>query len=381
VLPALQVKGDGLRRLVRYLDALIRTVRFPGKAFHFVDWLAQQEEYAGLTTLYPADVARCFSRYCGVPAELVSDDHALSVEQIAQQLAQRVIGQPDACGRCAGVLARFKARINDPDLPLGTFLFVGPTGVGKTELAKQLARYLFGDERRMVRLDMSEYMTGASAQRLLEVGRGVTSLAQRVREQPLLLILLDEIEKAHPQVFDLLLGVLGEGRLTDGMGRLIDFRMTLIVMTSNLGAGSGAVAGFGDRVGADHLRQVRRHFRPEFFNRIDHVIPFASLSPADILRIVDLVLEDTRQRTGLVRRGMRLVVSRPAREHLARVGFHPTRGARPLRRAVEELVVTPLAVMLSAKPQLADLTLQVVTADEPPSRVAASAPTRRKGAQ
>jgi len=363
-LPDLTVRGDGLRRLVQYLDAFIRTVRFPGKGFHFVDWLARQEDLRSVTTLYPADVAGAFSRYCGVPVELVSDDHTLPVERIAERLGRRVIGQPLACRSCASVVARFKARVNDPELPLGTFLFVGPTGVGKTELAKQLTRYLFGDEQRMVRLDMSEYMTGASAQRLLDVNRGASSLAQRVREQPLSLVLLDEIEKAHPQVFDLLLGVLGEGRLTDALGRFVDFRMALIVMTSNLGVTDVSPAGFSDRQREDYLRHVRRHFRPEFFNRIDHVVAFSQLCLEEIEQIVEIVLQEAGERAGLRRRGIRLAVSQEARRHLARAGFHPTRGARPLKRAVEELVVTPLAVMLAAEPQLAGLTVEVVASSE-----------------
>jgi len=359
-LPEVTVEGDGVRRLVQYLDAFSRAVRFPGKGFHFVDWLAKQGRPR---TLFPADVARAYSEYSGLPVELISDDHPLPVAEVAGALGERVIGQEEACRRCGDVIARFKARINDPELPLGTFLFVGPTGVGKTELAKQVTRYLFGDEGRMVRIDMSEYMTTASTRRLLEVGQGVTSLAQRVREQPLAVVLLDEIEKAHPQVFDLLLGVLGEGRLTDSMGRLVDFRTTMILMTSNLGVSDAAPVGFGARERDDYVRAVRQHFRPEFVNRIDHVISFRHLTPDDIERIVDLVLEEAGRRAGLRRRNIVLRVSDEARRLLAREGFHPTRGARPLRRTVEERVMTPLAVRLSAEPRLADRTIEVVVRD------------------
>src|SRR5262249_5414436 len=188
-------------------------------------------------------------------------------------------------------------------------LLVGPTGVGKTELAKQLERPMFGGESKMIRIDLSEYMVAGSSQRLLETGRGVTSLAQRVRNEPLTLVLFDEIEKAHPEVFDLLLGVLGEGRLTDDSGRLVDFRMALIVMTSNLGVSDTAEVGFGvapaDRQ-SNTERRVRHHFRPELFNRIDHVVPFDALSRDDVLRIVDLEIDKARERTGLVRRNLRL---------------------------------------------------------------------------
>ena len=263
----------------------------------------------------------------------------------------------------AGVLARFKAGLNDPEKPVGTLLFVGPTGVGKTELSKQLARTLFGNEDRMIRLDMSEYMLPGSAQRLMEVGPGITSLAERVRQQPMSLVLFDEIEKAHPEVFDLLLGILGEGRLTDSLGRLVDFRMAVVCMTSNLGVEQSEPAGFGAERGAeDFLRAIRQAFRPELFNRIDHVIPFRRLSEADVLRIVDLELEKAASRAGLLRRRLRLVVEPDARAWLARHGYDPKLGARPLKRLIEAKVMAPIAVRLSAEAGLEGAMLPVVVA-------------------
>ena len=180
-------------------------------------------------------------------------------------------------------------------------------------------------------------------------------------------MLLDEIEKAHPEVFDLLLGMLGEGRLTDADGRLVDFRMTICVMTSNIGVQAHAAAGFGDASdGAeDLLRAVRSHFRPEFFNRIDHVIPFGSLSPEHIRRIVDLELAQVAQRTGLVRRRLRLRVEPDARAWLAERGWHPTKGARPLKRVIEERLVAPVAALLAEQPRLQDCELVVCTAGVP----------------
>jgi ATP-dependent Clp protease ATP-binding subunit ClpC len=232
--------------------------------------------------------------------------------------------------------------------------------VGKTELAKHLARTMFGDANRMHRFDMSEYMMPGAAMRMLEVESGASSLAQKVRQQPLSLILLDEIEKAHPEVFDLLLGILGEGRLTDSLGRLVDFRATLIVMTSNLGAREGAPPGFGAAAGGDFLRSVRDHFRPEFFNRIDRVISFRSLDPDDVLKIVDLELDKAQARTGLLRRNLRLDVELGARRRLAELGFHPTRGARPLTRVIEERVITPVAVRMARDPAFRDRSVVVV---------------------
>ena len=343
----------GKKRLVQHLSMLRRDVLFPGKALRFADWLGQEAEPAARPreprVLYPRDVSAAYARYSGIPIELISDDIPAGAGSIAATLRRRIIGQDAACEVAARVLARFKAGMNDPERPCGTLLFVGPTGVGKTELAKQLARAMFGDESRMIRLDMSEYMLPGAAGRLLEVGPGSTTLAQRVRQEPLSLVLLDEIEKAHSEVFDVLLGILGEGRLTDEEGRLVDFRMALIVMTSNLGVATRPPVGFGDGGGsAVALSGVREHFRPELFNRIDHVVPFASLDRESVLRVVDLELEKARARTGLVRRNLRLRVLPEARARIAELGFDPRRGARPLKRVIEEQVITPIAARMAA---------------------------------
>ncbi|MCY1078094.1 AAA family ATPase [Archangium lansingense] len=353
----------GLRQLVGHLETFQRDSLFPGKAFRFLDWLEQQGERGKARTLYPRDVSEAYARYTGLPLQLISDEIPAEQTMLAAQLRQGVIGQDRACELAAGVLARFKAGLNDPEKPVGTLLFAGPTGVGKTELSKQLARTLFGNEDRMIRLDMSEYMLPGSAQRLMEVGPGITSLAERVRQQPMSLVLFDEIEKAHPEVFDLLLGILGEGRLTDSLGRLVDFRMAVVCMTSNLGVEQSEPAGFGaERGSEDFLRAIRQAFRPELFNRIDHVIPFRRLSEADVLRIVDLELEKAASRAGLLRRRLRLVVEPDARAWLARHGYDPKLGARPLKRLIEAKVMAPIAVKLSAEAGLEGAMLPVVVA-------------------
>jgi ATP-dependent Clp protease ATP-binding subunit ClpC len=407
--PKLVLRPEALRRVVTHLELFRRDTCFPGKGFRFLDWLNQEHGYdetldlahglappsdpeaeteaeaevevaaasetpapskpdAGVTILRAQQASAAFSRHTGLPLELISEESVAGPETIATRLRAGVVGQDRACATAARVLARFKAGLDDPERPVGSMFFVGPTGVGKTELAKQLARYMFGAAERMIRLDMSEFMLPGASQRLLAVGPGVESLAEKVRQQPLSLILLDEIEKAHAEVFDLLLAVLGEGRMTDAGGSLVDFRMTLIVMTSNLGVSERGPAGFGGESEAAVARSfdgaVRRHFRPEFFNRIDFVIPFRNLAPADIRAIVDLELAKMGKRTGLARRELRLVVSEAARETLADWGWHPTRGARPLKRVLEEQVMAPLAVLLARTPTLRGRALRVVTAAE-----------------
>ncbi|MBX3230998.1 MAG: ATP-dependent Clp protease ATP-binding subunit [Labilithrix sp.] len=363
---SLDVHPSAMKRLVRHLSALERGVAFPGKALRFVDWLALENKGAEGKTLYPRDASAAYSRYSGVPLTLLSDDVAAGPEALAALLSARVIGQDAACGACGRLLARFKASLGDPERPSGVLLFVGPTGVGKTELAKQLARTTFGGEERMIRLDMSEYMLPGSATRLTTSRPGTASLAARVREQPLSLVLLDEIEKAHAEVFDLLLGILGEGRLTDDSGRFVDFRTTMIVMTSNLGVSDRPPAGFGDATNeaSTYLRKVRAHFRPELYNRIDYVLPFRALAPADVERIVDLELASALNRTGFTRRSVHVRASPAARARLAERGYHPTRGARPLRRLIEEAVMTPIATRLAADPTFRDREVPVIADEE-----------------
>ncbi|MFO0755842.1 MAG: AAA family ATPase [Byssovorax sp.] len=351
----------GKKRLVQHLAMFRRDMCFPGKALRFLDFLSQEAEgkEGKAPELYPRDVSAAYARYSGLPIELIADEIPASADALGEKLARAVIGQDRACASAARVLSRFKAGLDDPERPSGTLLFVGPTGVGKTELSRALCRTMFGDEGRMIRLDMSEYMLPGSAYRLLEVGPGSSSLAQRVRQEPLSLVLLDEIEKADREVLDVLLGILGEGRLTDEEGRLVDFRMTVIVMTSNLGASDGRSLGFGEVERGAALRKVRQHFRPELYNRIDQIVPFRALDRGDVLRIVDLELGKVEARTGLLRKNLRLSVSADAKAKIADLGYDPALGARPLKRVIEERVVTPIAAILAADAGFRDREIRV----------------------
>jgi ATP-dependent Clp protease ATP-binding subunit ClpB len=259
------------------------------------------------------------------------------------RLKQRVIGQDEAVTHVSNAIRRSRAGLSDPRKPIGSFIFLGPTGVGKTELARALAEFLFDDERAMVRIDMSEYGEKHSVARLVGAPPGYIGydqggqLTEAVRRRPYTVVLFDEVEKAHPDVFDVLLQVLDEGRLTDGQGRTVDFRNTILILTSNLGSG-----GTEEQV----MAAVRSAFKPEFINRLDDVLIFEGLQPDELVRIVDIQLEQLAKR--LAQRRLQLEVSLPAKEWLSRRGFDPVYGARPLRRLVQHAIGDQLAKMLLA---------------------------------
>lgn len=289
------------------------------------------------------------SSWTGVPVAKMMQGELEKLQGLEDELHRRVIGQDEAVRAVAAAVRRSRAGLSDPDRPIGSFFFLGPTGVGKTELAKALAECLFDDERALVRIDMSEYMEKFSVQRLIGAPPGYVGydeggqLTEAVRRRPYSVILLDEMEKAHPDVFNVLLQVLDDGRLTDGQGRQVSFKNTIIIMTSNVG--SSAIAEYAGRDDAEMRRLVdeamSHTFRPEFLNRIDDIVVFHPLGMAQIEKIVDIQLADVRAR--LAKERMTLKISPAAKQMLAAGGLDPVFGARPLKRLIQREVVDAIA--------------------------------------
>jgi ATP-dependent Clp protease ATP-binding subunit ClpB len=299
------------------------------------------------------DIAGVVSRWTGIPVDRMMEGERAKLLQMEQQLGKRVIGQADAVRAVSTAVRRARAGLQDPNRPLGSFLFLGPTGVGKTELTKALAEFLFDDSAAMVRIDMSEFMEKHSVARLIGAPPGYVGyeeggvLTEAVRRRPYQVVLFDEVEKAHGDVFNILLQVLDDGRLTDGQGRTVDFTNTIIVLTSNLGSQYLSSLGDGESVASVEpqvMEIVRGHFRPEFLNRLDEIVLFHRLGQSEMAPIVDIQVE----RVGklLADRKITIDLAQAARDWLGRVGYDPVYGARPLKRAVQRYLQDPLADLI-----------------------------------
>src|SRR5262245_25712148 len=297
------------------------------------------------------DIAEVVSRWTGIPVSKLVEGEREKLVRLADHLHQRVIGQDEAVQAVANAVLRARAGIKDPNRPIGSFIFLGPTGVGKTELARALAEFLFDSEQAMIRIDMSEYMEKHTVARLIGAPPGYVGyeeggqLTEAVRRRPYCVLLFDEIEKAHHDVFNVLLQLLDDGRLTDGQGRTVDFKNTVVIMTSNLGSQAITTArGSYDTIRDEVLAALRQHFRPEFLNRVDDIVVFHALDREHVRQIVDIQLRRLERR--LADRHLVLDFTDAARDYLANRGYDPVYGARPLKRAIQQEVETPLAQQL-----------------------------------
>jgi ATP-dependent Clp protease ATP-binding subunit ClpB len=346
-------------RAERYGDleraAELRYGTLPGLEKQLED---QQDSLAGLQEngsllneeVDEPDVAHVVARWTGVPVSKLMEGEVEKLVHLEEHLHQRVVGQEEAVGAVSNAIRRSRARLSDPNRPIGSFLFLGPTGVGKTELARALAEFLFDDERAMVRIDMSEYMEKHSVSRLIGAPPGYIGydeggqLTEAVRRRPYGVILLDEIEKAHPDVFNVLLQLLDDGRLTDGQGRTVDFTNTVLIMTSNLGSEHITSELDDALVKTRVMDAVSANFRPEFINRIDEALVFGRLTADHLSFIVDIQLEQLRGR--LEDRSIALELSDDAKAWLASEGYDPNFGARPLKRLLQTALIDPLSLAL-----------------------------------
>jgi ATP-dependent Clp protease ATP-binding subunit ClpB len=303
------------------------------------------------------DIAEIVSKWTGVPVTRMMESEIQKLVRMEDNLKRRVIGQEEAVTAVSNAVRRSRAGLKDPSRPIGSFIFMGPTGVGKTELARALAEFLFDDEQAMVRIDMSEYMERHAVARLIGAPPGYVGyeeggqLTEAVRRRPYAVILFDEIEKAHPEVFNVMLQILDDGRLTDSKGRVVDFKNTVIIMTSNVGAQyifefqQGAKSPSQEEEMRKKVEEeLHRHFRPEFLNRIDDVIVFHALDLPQIKRIIEIQLRKLTQM--IADRGLHIEISDSAKEQIAREGYDPAFGARPLKRALQKLIIDPLAIRL-----------------------------------
>ena len=355
---------EAVEAAVRLTDRYLSDRSLPDKAIDALDEAGSMvrlnlaRKKGGADTVTDEDIASVVSKMTGIPVNKVAESEGNRILRMKKRLQDRIVGQDEAIDKVVRAIQRGRAGLKDPHRPIGTFIFFGPTGVGKTQLARSLAEYLFDSEDNMVRIDMSEYMEKFSVSRLIGAPPGYVGyeeggqLSERVRRKPYCVVLLDEIEKAHPDIFNLLLQVMDEGRLTDSNGRVVDFKNTIVIMTSNVGSREveeyGTGIGFataGRKVEDDRknvvAKAVKKAFPPEFINRVDEQVYFNSLSREDIERIIDIELKGLKKRA--LEAGYRITVTPSAKRFVAEAGYDPAYGARPLKRAITKYIEDPVA--------------------------------------
>jgi len=346
-----KITDDAIRAAAKLSERYISDRFLPDKAIDLVDEAASKLRVDGSgKEVAEGDIAALVSQWTGIPAERMVDEERVRLSKMEDLLHERVIDQEEGVHAIAEAVRHSRAGLSDPRRPIGTFLFLGPTGVGKTELAKALATFLFGSDDALLRIDMSEYMERHAVARLIGSPPGYVGyeeggqLTEAVRRRPYQVILFDEAEKAHPQVMNLLLQLLDEGRLTDGHGRTIDFKNTIIIMTSNVGSEYFTTNLAENQIREKVEEELKRTFRPEFLNRIDETIIFHPLSEEAILKIVDLKSKTLDER--LREQGISITLTDEAKKVLAKKGYDPHYGARPLERVLKLLVENPLAMKI-----------------------------------
>lgn len=325
----------------------------------YAEWRRKKVDPSYKKVITPDDIAYIVSKWTGIPVHKLEEEESEKLLRMEKEISKRVVSQEEAISTIAQAIRRARAGLKDPTRPTGSFLFLGPTGVGKTELAKALAEFLFGEEEALIRIDMSEYMEKHAVSRLLGAPPGYVGyeeggqLTEKVRRRPYSVVLLDEIEKAHPEVFGILLQVFDEGRLTDSWGHVVDFRNTVVILTSNLGTrrirkdgglgfqAQGNVFDY-EKMKEKVLSEVKKTFNPEFLNRLDEIIVFRPLTEEDILKIVDIMINRLNQR--LKEKNIRLTLTDEVRQFLTKKGYDPEYGARPLRRTIQRYIEDPLSI-------------------------------------
>ena len=337
---------------------------FPGKGIKFLGQCLTEARLNQSSEIGKMAVIDNFVRQTGLPELFLRDDLLLDQDELTEHFRSQIIGQPAALEKLCGIVKIYKAGLNNPYRPITTLLFAGPTGVGKTASAKALANYFFGKGRQkspLIRIDMSEFQHPGQLSRLIGSGREPGQLVREVRERPFAVLLLDEIEKADPSIFDALLTVLDEGMLIDNYGRITNFRNTIIIMTSNLGASNRASIGYQQTTTEEvsYVSAVEKYFRPEFVNRIDGIVMFHALNQEHIREITRKELAELTRREGFVKKGLRISFTEKVVDYLAKIGFDERYGARPLQRALEQSIVNPMAKWLLDHAEVSDCALEV----------------------